>query len=89
MLRNTIIERMKELDINTNQLCEMMKDAVPRRTLYDFISKRCDTSSQVVSAIMEQLGLGIKKTKPKSKNRSSTCKRCSHFNQRSKNHLFK
>ena len=69
MLRDTIIERMRELKINTNQLSEMLKDTVPRRTLYDFISKRCDTSSQVVSAVMEQLGLGIKKTKPEFKRR--------------------
>lgn len=69
MLRDTIIERMKELKINTNQLSEMLKDTVPRRTLYDFISGRCYTSSRVVSEIMEKLGLGIKKTKPKFKRR--------------------
>ncbi len=69
MLRDAIIERMTELKINTNQLYEMLKDTVPRRTLYDFISGRCYTSSRVVSEIMEKLGLGIKKTKPKFKRR--------------------
>ena len=71
MLRDAIIERMTELKINTNQLYEMLKDkdTVPRRTLYDFISGRCYTSSRVVSEIMEKLGLGIKKSKPKFKRR--------------------
>ncbi len=79
MLRDAIIERMTELKINTNQLYEMLKDkdtgkdtgkdTVPRRTLYDFISGRCYTSSRVVSEIMGKLGLGIKKTKPKFKRR--------------------
>ncbi len=65
MLRNIIIERMEELGVNTNQLYEMLKDQIPRRTLYDFITDRCDARSEVVSAIMSVLGLGIKKTKPK------------------------
>lgn len=73
MLRDAIIERMTELKINTNQLYEMLKDkgkdTVPRRTLYDFISGRCYTSSRVVSEIMEKLGLGIKKSEPKFKRR--------------------
>ena len=50
---------MDELKVNPNQLSEMLKGKIPRRTIYDFLSCETDARSEVVSAIIEALGLEI------------------------------
>lgn len=65
MIRKTIIERMHEMDLNPNQLSEMLKDRIPRRTIYDFLSGKSDARSEVVSALMEALELELKPIRKK------------------------
>ena len=71
MIREAIIERMKELNLNTNQLYEMLKnEGIPRRTIYDFLTKKDnwrDTRTEIASALMKSLGLKITKDKRRKK----------------------
>ena len=50
---------MKELNLNPNQLSEMLKGSIPRRTIYDFLSGKTDARTEVASALMKKLGLKI------------------------------
>ncbi len=65
MIRDAIIERMKELKLNPNQLSEILKkDGIPRMTIYDFLTEKGtwrDTRTEVASALMKVLGLTITK----------------------------
>ena len=65
MIRDAIIERMKELNLNPNRLSEMLKeDDIPRMTIYDFLTEKdnwSDTRTEVASALMKALGLTITK----------------------------
>ena len=63
MLRDTILKRMEELGLTTYRLSKMVEGKVPQRTVYAFISGEFDASSEVVSALMKVLGLGIKVNK--------------------------
>ena len=69
-IRKTITKRMDELKLNPNQLSEILKDRVPRQTLYDFLTGKTDTSTGVASAIIDVLGLEIKPTKKKIKKKT-------------------
>jgi hypothetical protein len=65
MIRDAIIDRMRELKLNPNRLSEMLKkDSIPRMTIYDFLTEKgdwSDTRSEVASALMKALGLTITK----------------------------
>ena len=65
MIRDAIIKRMKELELNPNQLSELLKkDGIPRMTIYDFLTEKGhwrDTRTEVASALMMALGLTITK----------------------------
>jgi len=63
MIRDIIIKRMKELDLNTNQLSEKLKGKIPRQTIYDFLSGRNDARSEVVSELIKALDLELKPKK--------------------------
>ena len=65
MIRDIIIKRMRELDVNTNQLSEKLKGKIPRQTLYDFLSGRNDARSEVVSELIKALDLELKPKKRK------------------------
>ena len=67
MIRKAIKSRMKELNLNTNQLSVMLKDKVPRQTIYDFLSGKTDARSEVVSELIKALGLELKPKKKKGK----------------------
>ena len=67
MIREAITKRMKELDLNPNQLSEMLKGKIPRQTIYDFLSGRTDARSEVVSELIKALGLEIRPAKRKGK----------------------
>ena len=66
-IRKTIIKRMNELNLNPNQLSVMLKDDIPRRTIYDLLSGKTDTRTEVVSALMQALGLELRPAKKKAK----------------------
>ena len=75
MIRDIIIKRMKELDMNTNQLYEKLKDKkskkykVPRQTIYDFLSGKTDARSEVVSELIKALDLELVPKKKSKKQR--------------------
>ena len=69
MIRKAIMKRMKELDLNPNQLSEMLKGKIPRQTIYDFLSGRTDARSEVVSELIKALGLELRPAKRKGKKR--------------------
>ena len=63
MIREAIKSRMKELNLNPNRLSVMLKDEIPRQTIYDFLSGKTDARTEVVSAIMKVLELEMKPKK--------------------------
>jgi hypothetical protein len=66
MIRDKILERMNELNLNPNQLYEILKSRksnIPRMTIYDFLSGRTDARTEVASELMKELGLKITKDK--------------------------
>lgn len=67
-IRKAITRRMKELNLNPNQLSEILKGKIPRQTIYDFLSGKTDARSEVVSELIKALGLEIvAKKKPRKK----------------------
>ncbi|MBN2456157.1 MAG: helix-turn-helix transcriptional regulator [Sedimentisphaerales bacterium] len=70
MIREAIKKRMNELNLNPNRLSEMLKDKIPRQTIYDFLSGRTDARTEVVSALMKALELELKPIKKKSKKKA-------------------
>ena len=60
MIRQAIIKRMKELNLNPIRLSEILKGKIPRQTVYDFLSGRTDARSEVVSELIKVLGLELK-----------------------------
>ena len=69
MIRQAIIKRMKELNLNPNQLSEMLKSKIPRQTIYDFLSGRTDARSEVVSELIKALELELVPKKKSKKQR--------------------
>ena len=67
MIRKAIIKRMKELNLNPNQLSEKLKGKIPRQTIYDFLSGKTDARSEVVSELIESLGLELVAKKKKAR----------------------
>ncbi len=67
MIRKAIIKQMNELNLNPNQLSEMLKGRIPRRTIYDFLSGKTDARTEVVSDLMKVLGLELRPIKKKRK----------------------
>ena len=51
---------MTELDMNPNQLSEILKGKIPRRTIYDFLSGKTDARTEVASELMKVLGLDLR-----------------------------
>ena len=70
MIREAIIKRMNELNLNPNLLSEMLKGRIPRRTIYDFLSGKTDARTEVVGALMKVLGLELKPTAKKHKKKA-------------------
>jgi len=67
MIRKAIIERMTELNLNTNQLSEKLKGKIPRQTIYDFLSGLTDARTEVASELMRVLKLELTPRKQKTK----------------------
>jgi hypothetical protein len=59
MIRDIILKRMEELDITTYRLSKMVEGKIPQRTVYAFCSGDNDATTEVVSILMEALGLAI------------------------------
>ncbi len=70
IIRETIIARMNELNLNPNRLSVMLKDKIPRQTIYDFLSGKTDARTGVVAALMKALGLELKPIKKRNKKKA-------------------
>lgn len=58
-IRDAILSRMAELNLTTYRVSKMVEGEVPQRTVYSFLSGEVDASSEVVSILMNALGLTI------------------------------
>jgi len=50
---------MKRSGLTTYRLCKLVEGKVPQRTVYDFLSGKADTTTEVAWILMEVLGLTI------------------------------
>jgi predicted transcriptional regulator len=58
-IRDLILKRMRKSGLTTYRLCKMVEGKVPRRTVYDFLSGKKDTTTKVAWTLMQALGLQI------------------------------
>jgi hypothetical protein len=58
-IRQTILDRMKELGWTINHVSVLVKDRIPRRTVYTYLTGQVDARTEVASVLMEVLGLAI------------------------------
>jgi len=58
-IRNKILEQMSSLNITIYYVSKMVKDRIPKRTVYAFLSGEKDTGTETASILMETLGLKV------------------------------
>jgi predicted transcriptional regulator len=58
-IRQSILDRMKELGWSINHVSVLAKGRVPRRTVYAYLTGESDARTEVASILMEVLGLTI------------------------------
>jgi len=58
-IRQTILDRMQELGWTINRVSVLVRDRIPRRTVYTFLTGEVDARTEVASILMEVLGLTI------------------------------
>jgi len=56
-IRNIILEQMLSLGLTIYQVSKMVKERIPKRTVYAFLSGEKDTGTETASILMEALGL--------------------------------
>ena len=67
-IRNKILEHISNLDITLYQVSKLVKDRVPKRTVYAFLSGEKDTGTKTASILMEALGLKVEIEKGRTEN---------------------
>src|SRR5688572_19068669 len=55
--RAAIIARLKEGNLTRYKLAQRLRDTISQRALYDYLSRKTDTSAKVIEAIFEVLEL--------------------------------
>ena len=58
-IRNIILQQMTSLGLTIYQVSKMVKDRIPKRTVYAFLSGEKDTGTETASILMETLGLKV------------------------------
>lgn len=58
-IRNAILQQMLSLGLTIYQVSKMVKDRIPKRTVYAFLSGEKDTVTKTASILMEALGLRV------------------------------
>jgi len=58
-IRNAILQQMSSLGLTIYQVSKMVKDHIPMRTVYAFLSGVKDTGTETASILMEALGLKV------------------------------
>ena len=63
-IRQAILDRMRELGWTINHVSVLVKDRIPRRTIYTYLTGQVDARTEVASVLMEVLGLTIAPKQP-------------------------
>jgi predicted transcriptional regulator len=58
-IRDIILRHMHTSGTSIYRISKMVEGKVPRRTIYDFLSGKSDTSTEVAWILMDALGLTI------------------------------
>lgn len=58
-IRNIILQQMTRLGLTIYKVSKMVKDRIPKRTVYAFLSGEKDTGTETASILMETLGLKV------------------------------
>ena len=58
-IRNSILEQITILKLTIYQVSKMVKDHIPKRTVYAFLSGEKDTGTETASILLETLGLKV------------------------------
>lgn len=58
-IRQSILDRMRELGWSINHVSVLVKNRIPRRTVYAYLTGESDARTEVASVLMEVLGLTI------------------------------
>jgi predicted transcriptional regulator len=58
-IRDIILSQMHKSDVSIYGISKMVKGKVAQRTVYDFLSGKSDTSTEVAWILMDALGLTI------------------------------
>ena len=58
-IRKAILQQMADLGLTIYQVAQIVKDRIPMRTVYAFLSGEKDTVTETASILMETLGLKI------------------------------
>jgi hypothetical protein len=58
-IKKMILQQMENLGLNIYQVAKIVKDSIPKRTVYAFLTGEKDTSTKTASVIMEALGLTV------------------------------
>lgn len=61
-IRQSILDRMQELGWTINHVSVLVRDRIPRRTVYTYLTGQVDARTEVASVLMEVLGLTITKS---------------------------
>jgi hypothetical protein len=59
-IRDEILKQMLDLGLSMYQVAKLVKNKVPQRTVYAFLTGEKDTSTETASVIMESIGLYLK-----------------------------
>jgi len=58
-IREIILKEMRKSGLTTYRLCKMVEGKIPKRTVYDFLSGKKDTTTKVAWTLMKELGLTV------------------------------
>jgi hypothetical protein len=58
-IRKVILQQMANLGLNIYQVAQIVKDSIPKRTVYAFLTGEKDTGTNTASVLLDALGLKI------------------------------
>ncbi len=59
-IRDSILKQMLELGLSIYQVAKLVKNKIPQRTVYAFLTGEKDAGTETASVIMKALGLTVK-----------------------------
>ena len=58
-LRKMILKRLAEEEVSRYRLARRLRDQVPQRTIYAYLAGKCDTTTEVLQAILSVLDIEV------------------------------